>query len=218
MSRLRNRLGIEDADVPVQDASEEVSDISEKTEDTKVRNKEACVLQTTGIMQKEEDDLDDILGNSAALENPESTGSKQTEKSKKKLEEESSPEKAVSEHLRKKKGKKQDKRKNSEESRQKSNRETTVYGKEPELDPLPDIDNDLHEIQKLRIQEKRRDLVSRFALLIMAAGCVYAIFLIFGVFMTDYQYDSTGEVKAQVLTVDDIKARNNYNVLKVQYE
>ena len=50
MRRLRNRLGIEDADVPVQDTSEEVSDISEKTEETKVRNKEACVLQTTGIM------------------------------------------------------------------------------------------------------------------------------------------------------------------------
>ena len=90
--------------------------------------------------------------------------------------------------------------------------------KKLEQEPLSDIDSDLKEIQKLRIQEKRRNVLSRFAMIIMAAGCVYAIFLIFGVFMTDYQYDNTGEVKAQVLTVDDIKARNNYNVLKVQYE
>jgi len=213
MSRLRDRLGIEDSDTSRQDTTEDVKDIPKKAETIRLNYNEAGILRNTGSIQKDEDDIDDILGNSTASEK---SGPKQTEKAKKNPREKSSAEKELSERLRQKRGRTQDSREKSGEEKQESNEKTSIYGKE--LEPLSDIDNDLEEIQKLRIQGKRRNVISRFAMLIMAAGCVYAIFLIFGVFMTDYQYDVTGEVKAQVLTVDDIKARNNYNVLKVQYE
>ena len=215
MSRLRDRLGIEDSDTPRQNILGEVRDSPEKAETVKLNCDEAGILRNSGFIQKNEDDIDDILGNSMVPENP---GPKQTEKAKMNPGEESSSEKEVSERLRQKKGRNQDSWKNTEKERQESIEKKSIYGKKLEQEPLSDIDSDLKEIQKLRIQEKRRNVLSRFAMIIMAAGCVYAIFLIFGVFMTDYQYDNTGEVKAQVLTVDDIKARNNYNVLKVQYE
>lgn len=96
--------------------------------------------------------------------------------------------------------------------------QTIAYGTDhPDFDTTS-IENELSEIQRLHRTDKLKSIMSKAAIFFMVAGCIYAVFLIFGVIMTDYGYNSNGEVEAQVLTVADIRARNDYDVIKVQYE
>ena len=95
---------------------------------------------------------------------------------------------------------------------------TVAYGTDHPDFNAATIENELSEIQRLHRTDKLKSILSRTAILFMVAGCVYAVFLVFGVIMTDYGYNSNGEVEAQVLTVADIRARNDYDVIKVQYE
>lgn len=53
---------------------------------------------------------------------------------------------------------------------------------------------------------------------VMITACVYVIFLIYGVFCTNYQYNDQGNVAPVVLSVKEIKALKNYDTILVQYE
>ena len=118
-----------------------------------------------------------------------------------------------------------------DESTKKAEKENVFYKSEKSQNKTSSIDNEdnllvssesledeLAGIQKLHRNEKIKIFMSRFAILLMVTGCIYAVFLVFGVIMTDYGYNSSGEVEAQVLSVKDIRARNEYDVIKVQYE
>ena len=52
----------------------------------------------------------------------------------------------------------------------------------------------------------------------LVTACIYIIFLIYGVLMTDYCYDEKGKIAPQVLSVSDIKEKKEFDVILVQYE
>ncbi len=70
--------------------------------------------------------------------------------------------------------------------------------------------------EKLKVARHKK--LSRIASIFMVIACVYVIFLIYGVFCTKYQYNKQGEIKPVVLSVAEIKALKDYNVILVQYE
>lgn len=48
--------------------------------------------------------------------------------------------------------------------------------------------------------------------------CAYAVFLIYGVCVTTYEYQNDGTTIAKEMSVSDIKDRNDFNAILVQYE
>lgn len=77
------------------------------------------------------------------------------------------------------------------------------------IDDLEDIMSEKHMERDMR--HRRR--VTAFFQLIVTLGCVYMVFLIFGVVITGYTYDQNGKVVPVVLSVSDLSAKNEYNKL-----
>lgn len=86
------------------------------------------------------------------------------------------------------------------------------------------IDEEALELEELtrahdeRVREERWKLSTRIINAVLIAACIYVVFLIYGVFVTDYQYNSNGEIEPQILTVDDIREKKNFETIMVQYE
>lgn len=55
--------------------------------------------------------------------------------------------------------------------------------------------------------------LSKIALIVTVALCIYFSFLIYGVAQTNYIYDSTGAVVPEILSVSDLRTLNQYNEL-----
>lgn len=53
---------------------------------------------------------------------------------------------------------------------------------------------------------------------LLIAGCLYLVFLIFGVFVTQYHYTEDGTVSAQRMSVADIRAKKTYSDMLAQYQ
>ena len=85
-------------------------------------------------------------------------------------------------------------------------------------------DEEQLEIEELKKQheEKNREnrwkLTTRIINILLVASCIYVVFLIYGVFVTDYQYNEDGTIEAQRLSVSEIKEMKNYETVLVQYE
>lgn len=79
--------------------------------------------------------------------------------------------------------------------------------KEDEISQLMDEKNEARERKKSRI-------VGAF----LGIACAYLVFLIYGVFVTNYQYREDGTIMAQKMSVKDIKDQSEFNQLMVQYE
>jgi len=81
-----------------------------------------------------------------------------------------------------------------------------------------EIENDFKNIQLDNDRrEKRWRLSTRVINIALILGCVYMIFLIYGVFVTDYAYNDDGRIKPQVMTVEDIKKEKEFEKLVAQY-
>nr|WP_303180709.1 hypothetical protein [Lachnoclostridium phocaeense] len=84
-------------------------------------------------------------------------------------------------------------------------------------------EKDLELDEKLKedtaaLEQKRWKLSTRIINILLIAGCIYLVFLIYGVLVTEYQYDSSGEIYAQQMSVSDIRKKKNYETILVQYE
>lgn len=68
-------------------------------------------------------------------------------------------------------------------------------------------------------QKKLKSIKRRFQFvkLFMCFLCGYLLFLIYGVMVTNYDYDETGNVTAQIMTREDIKQQKEYSTLLGYY-
>ena len=71
-----------------------------------------------------------------------------------------------------------------------------------------------HEEQK---KMERWKLSTRIINIFLVAACVYVLFLIYGVLVTDYQYSDNGTIEPQTLTVSEIKDKKNFEEIYYQY-
>lgn len=71
-----------------------------------------------------------------------------------------------------------------------------------------------HEEQK---KLERWKLSTRIVNIFLVVACVYVLFLIYGVLVTNYQYSDDGTIKAQRLTISEIKEKKNYETIYYQY-
>lgn len=86
------------------------------------------------------------------------------------------------------------------------------------------LSEELLEAYELKRAKEEADAVKRGNVFIKAVNillvllCIYVIFLIYGVLMTDYKYDETGNIVPQILSVSDIGEKKAFDVILVQYE
>lgn len=86
-----------------------------------------------------------------------------------------------------------------------------------------DLAKDIEEAKVLKTEHdkrvKRETSITKEKLVDMAfiIGCVYFLFLTFGVWSTTYVYDNTGKIVAQQMTYGDIAKKESFDVLLQQY-
>lgn len=67
-------------------------------------------------------------------------------------------------------------------------------------------------------QEQKEKRMSKTVSVILTIACVYIIFLIYGVIVTDYKYNDEGVIVPQIMSVEDIKEKKQFDVIVGQYE
>lgn len=73
------------------------------------------------------------------------------------------------------------------------------------------------DILKEKENEQKRLLFSKISTIALIVGCVYIIFVIYGVLNTNYIYDDNGNVIPQKLTIEDISNINEFNSIADTY-
>ena len=73
------------------------------------------------------------------------------------------------------------------------------------------------EFQAQATEEKKYRFITKVINILLIAGCVYMIFLIYGVSVTEYQYNTNGQIEAQKLSVSDIRKQKNYEHVLSSY-
>lgn len=87
-----------------------------------------------------------------------------------------------------------------------------------------EVDEEMLEIEALKMQreENRREqkakTISKAVNIFFVAACIYIIFLIYGVCMTNYHYNENGQIEPQVMSVKDIKEKKEFDIILAQYE
>lgn len=66
-------------------------------------------------------------------------------------------------------------------------------------------------------EERNFHVLTRIINVLLVVGCVYIIFLIYGVAVTKYQYNDDGVVEAQRMSVSDIREQKAYEHIMSQY-
>lgn len=67
-------------------------------------------------------------------------------------------------------------------------------------------------------REKKWSFLTRIVNIMLIVACIYFVFLIYGVAVTDYQYTDDGTIAAQRLSVSDIRNKKGFETVLVQYE
>lgn len=91
---------------------------------------------------------------------------------------------------------------------------------EKSIAPAADEELEHVGIKKEREQRKKdRKLLKKQKLynVVLTTLCVYMIFLIYGVCVTDYSYNDKGQIEANIMSLRDITVRENFNVILTQY-
>lgn len=87
---------------------------------------------------------------------------------------------------------------------------------------LPDdIQLEMEEMNQQLLEadrEKKWSFLTRIVNIMLITACVYFVFLIYGVAVTDYQYTDDGTIAAQRLSVSDIRNKKGFETVLVQYE
>ena len=99
-----------------------------------------------------------------------------------------------------------------------------LQAEEPELEnqSVEQLEEELEKEEEkqqqrgLQVKRIRRLLVRSFQIL-LAILSVYTVFLIYGLMVTEYQYDETGNVKPKIGSVEEIASREIYDLLYRHY-
>ena len=99
-----------------------------------------------------------------------------------------------------------------------------LKAEEPELEnqSVEQLEEELEKEEEkqqqrgLQVKRIRRLLVRSFQIL-LAILSVYTVFLIYGLMVTEYQYDETGNVKPKIVSVEEIASREIYDLLYRHY-
>ena len=107
--------------------------------------------------------------------------------------------------------------------RKESEAEPTVFTREQievrQAEIQDQIENRYEEIEQQELKKQRRWKVStRIFNTLLILACVYMIFLIYGVIVTNYAYNEEGVIKPQIMSVNDIAKKKAYETILVQYE
>lgn len=78
--------------------------------------------------------------------------------------------------------------------------------------------NSILEARNEAKREKRYKIRTKIINVILISFCVYLIFLIYGVFCTNYQYNEKGKIEPVILSVSEIKELKEFNKILAQYE
>lgn len=89
---------------------------------------------------------------------------------------------------------------------------------EPLYEEPSEEEEDLNELHREVVKERRSIRRKRAAQIALIAACCYVVFLIYGVFMTTYQYTDDGTIHPQMMSAEDIKAKKDYETVLVWYE
>lgn len=104
----------------------------------------------------------------------------------------------------------------------KKNVNTNVYLSEETLEgDMSEEMLEAYELKKAREEKaklKRDSTIGKIVNSLFVVACLYIIFLIYGVVVTDYYYDESGNIVPQVLSVSDIKESKGFEKIMVQYE
>lgn len=92
---------------------------------------------------------------------------------------------------------------------------------------VPDMDYNLYEAELERDElsrsvrteraERRGILFNRIGMTMLIVGCVYLLFLIYGVLNTEYVYNDQGKLVPQVMSVEQIRAREDFEKIQSEY-
>lgn len=99
---------------------------------------------------------------------------------------------------------------------------TRLVEPEPEMIDAAAYDDAIEEesyisMVKQQKREKTRRRLSKVIIAVASALCIYVVFLIYGVAMTNYVYNAAGQVEPEVLSVEDLRTLNQYNTLSGYY-
>ena len=91
----------------------------------------------------------------------------------------------------------------------------------------PDIDYNLYEAEleqdeldrsvRTERAERRGLLFNRIRMTMLIVGCVYLLFLIYGALNTEYVYNDQGKLVPQVMSVEQIRAREDFEKVQSEY-
>lgn len=91
----------------------------------------------------------------------------------------------------------------------------------------PDIDYNLYEAEleqdefdravRTERAERRGLLFNRIGMTMLIVGCVYLLFLIYGALNTEYVYNDQGKLVPQVMSVEQIRAREDFEKVQSEY-
>ena len=79
---------------------------------------------------------------------------------------------------------------------------------------------EIDALRKQRAEKKKNErwkLSTRIVNIFLVTACIYVLFLIYGVAVTDYQYISDGTIKPQTLSISDIKDKKSFELIYHQY-
>lgn len=79
-----------------------------------------------------------------------------------------------------------------------------------------DLEDQLAARKERRVAA-RREKIDRIKTIAMTLACVYLLFLTYGALNTSYAYDDNGRIYAQKLTVEQIQALNDFEVIANEY-
>jgi hypothetical protein len=84
-----------------------------------------------------------------------------------------------------------------------------TFVSESDMEELKVLDDLSSEEQIIR-SEKKKKFIQRISMIVMSFVCIYIVMLIYGTFVTEYEYDETGALAPIKMSVEDISNKNEY--------
>ena len=110
---------------------------------------------------------------------------------------------------------------NKESSIKEPGKKTAEAGKEPDISEeisRSDIE-EMIEFEKGFSEEederadKHRKILRKIFTVLLSLACVYLVILIYGTWITQFEYDENGKIIPVILSADEIAERNDYNTI-----
>lgn len=93
-----------------------------------------------------------------------------------------------------------------------------VEPSEPKISFDEKLNEEAESFEAVKDKKAIQDvLIYKIFRFVIVLCCVYLIFLIYGAIITDYDYNDDGQVVAQIMTVDDIRTKREYEELTSYY-